>query len=142
MALLVTKSRKAAYAGSPLSGHWFRGRDLAPANPALSTAGGLPTVVGPEPSTFGLWGEKSRPVYPAQDQITQAVPSDPEQDPRRRPDAILGRLGQFTDKNTDKKASEKASRSLMSTLVLGTHFPYPHPDTEPGGDHPSTVHGS
>jgi len=28
MALLVTKSRKAAYAGSPLSGHWLRGVDL------------------------------------------------------------------------------------------------------------------
>jgi hypothetical protein len=28
MALLVTKSRQAAYAGSPLSGHWLRGVDL------------------------------------------------------------------------------------------------------------------
>ena len=28
MALLVTKSRKAAYAGSPLSSHWLRGVDL------------------------------------------------------------------------------------------------------------------
>jgi hypothetical protein len=28
MALLVTKSRKTAYAGSPLSGHWLRGVDL------------------------------------------------------------------------------------------------------------------
>jgi hypothetical protein len=28
MALLVTKGRKAAYAGSPLSCHWLRGVDL------------------------------------------------------------------------------------------------------------------
>jgi hypothetical protein len=28
MALLVTKSRQAAYAGSPLNGHWLRGVDL------------------------------------------------------------------------------------------------------------------
>jgi hypothetical protein len=28
MALLVTKSKKTAYAGSPLSGHWLRGVDL------------------------------------------------------------------------------------------------------------------
>ncbi len=28
MALLVTESRKAAYAGAPLSGHWLRGVDL------------------------------------------------------------------------------------------------------------------
>jgi hypothetical protein len=28
MAPVVTESRKAAYAGSPLSGHWLRGVDL------------------------------------------------------------------------------------------------------------------
>jgi hypothetical protein len=34
MALLVTKSTKAAYAVSPLSGHWLRGVDLN-SSPAL-----------------------------------------------------------------------------------------------------------